>query len=99
MRVMINMNNSIIITDMQQIDKENLKLFGERVRKIRISKSNSLNKIAFSHDGVTSATLSRIENGLVDFKFSTLIRLAQTLDMSLLELFGDYKFKNPTNDN
>jgi len=91
-------NNSIIITYMQQVDKENLKLFGEKVKEIRMSKSPSLNKIAFSHDGVTSATLSRIENGLVDFKFSTLIRLAQTLDISLIELFEDYKFKIPSND-
>ena len=83
---------------MQQIDKENLKSFGEKVRKIRVSKSPSLNKIAFSNDGVTSATLSRIENGLVDFKFSTLIRLAQTLDISLVELFEDYKFKNTFTD-
>ncbi len=83
---------------MQQIDQENLKLFGEMVRKIRKKKSPSLNKIAFSRDGVTSATLSRIENGQVDFKFSTLIRLSQTLDISLIELFKDYVYQNTNND-
>jgi len=83
---------------MQQTDKENLIKFGEIVRKIRTDKSPSLNKIAFSKGGVTSATLSRIENGLVDFKFSTLIRLAQTLDISLLDLLKDYEFKFPTED-
>lgn len=83
---------------MQQIDEENLKLFGQMIKEIRLSKSASLNKIAFSRDGVTSATLSRIENGLVDFKFSTLIRLAETLDISLIEMFKNYKFKNPSDN-
>ena len=87
---------SIIITDMQQIDEENLKLFGKLVRKIRTENSSSLNKIAFSRGGVTSATLSRIENGLVDFKFSTLLRLAHTLDISLADLFKEYKYKDFT---
>ena len=95
---MNNDNNSTIITYMQQIDKENLKKFGNRVRKLRMNKSPSLNKLAFSKEGVTSATLSRIENGLVDFKFSTLIRLVQTLDISLLDLFKDYEFDFPSDD-
>lgn len=90
---------SIIITSMQQVDKENLKIFGELIRKIRQKKSNSLNSLAFSRGGVTSATLSRIENGLVDFKFSTLIRLAHTLDISLDELFRLYKYLPINDDN
>ena len=77
---------------MQQIDVENLRIFGELLRKIRKTKSDSLNQIAFSRGGITSATLSRIENGLVDFKFSTLLRLAYTLDISLEELFENYKY-------
>ena len=91
-------NYSIIITGMQQIDIENLKNFGNIVRNIRTKKSPSLNKIAFSRGGVTSATLSRIENGQVDFKFSTLIKLSQTLDIPLTELFKDYIYKNVSDD-
>jgi len=83
---------------MQQVEQENLKNFGEMVRQIRMEKSPSLNKLAFSHDGVTSATLSRIENGQVDFKFSTLIRLSQTLDITLSELFKNYVYKNTSDD-
>lgn len=83
---------------MQQIDKENLKIFGEKIRKIRMEKSPSLNKIAFTRDGVTSATLSRIENGQVNFKFSTLIKLSQTLDVPIIELFKDYAYKNTSDD-
>ena len=70
----------------------NLKNFGKRIQEIRKHKSKSLNKIAFSRGGVTSATLSRIENGLVDFKFSTLLNLAHTLDVSLVELFDGFEY-------
>lgn len=77
---------------MKRVDKQNLKAFGKIIRKIRKSKSSSLNNIAFNNDGVTSATLSRIENGLVDFKFSTLINLSRTLNVPLSELFNDFKY-------
>ena len=96
---MIFENNNIIITYMQQVDSENLKLFGDLVKEIRVKKSVSLNNIAFSRGGVTSATLSRIENGLVDFKFSTLLKLAYTLDIPLDELFKNYQYKIPADDN
>ncbi len=79
---------------MQQVDKENLKSFGKMIKQLRMAKSLSLNKLAFSTDGVTSATLSRIENGQVDFKFSTLIRLSQTLDIPLSQLFDGYVYQN-----
>ncbi len=83
---------------MKQLNDNNLKSFGKVIRKIRKRKSKSLNNIAFSRGGVTSATLSRIENGQVDFKFSTLLKLAYTLDISLIELFKEYKFCNNTFD-
>ena len=90
---MIYLDEFHIITCMKRFEEENLKKFGQHVQKLRSKKSKSLNKIAFSRGGVTSATLSRIENAQVDFKFSTLIRLAHTLDISLLDLFKDYKYK------
>lgn len=75
-------------------NNKNLKEFGDVVQKLRKQKSSSLNNIAFTRGGVTSATLSRIENGLVDFKFSTLLSLAHTLDVTLVELFENYKYSN-----
>ncbi|MCM1338103.1 MAG: helix-turn-helix domain-containing protein [Muribaculaceae bacterium] len=72
---------------------EYLQEFGKVVKRIRTSKSGSLNNIAFSRGGVTSATLSRIENAQVDFKFSTLLKLCHTLDISLADLFKDYSYK------
>ena len=85
---------------MKQIDdlNSNLKDFGEIVQNLRKKKSCSLNHIAFTRGSVTSATLSRIENGLVDFKFSTLLKLAYTLDVSLIELFENYHYSNIIED-
>ena len=78
---------------MKQVDVNNLIAFGKLIKQIRKNKSSSLNKIAFAKNGVTSATLSRIENAQVDFKFSTLIRLCYTLDISLLDLLKDYQYE------
>lgn len=81
---------------MKHHNDEYLQEFSRIVSKIRTSKSSSLNGIAFSRGGVTSATLSRIENAQVDFKFSTLLKLCHTLDVSLVDLFKDYNYKiNP----
>ncbi len=83
---------------MKCTDEKNLKAFGQHVRKIRTAKSNSLNEIAFSRGGVTSATLSRIENGQVDFKFSSLLKLAHTLDVSLVDLVKDFEYEINLNE-
>ena len=79
-------------------DNKNLKEFGYVVQRIRKNKSSSLNNISFSRGGVTSSTLSRIENGLVDFKFSTLLKLAHTLDVSLIELFENFYYSNNSDE-
>ena len=78
---------------MQQADKKLLKKFGKLLINIRKSKYPSLNKFSFSKGGVTSATISRIENGLVDFKFSTLVKIACALNISLEDLFKEFNYK------
>lgn len=93
MRVMKFHKNISTITYMKRQDRQNLKAFGQVVRKIRERNSRSLNDTALRKNGVTPATLSRIENGLVDFKFLTLLNLAYTLDVSLVELFENYKYQ------
>ncbi len=75
---------------MQQQDKEILTKFGQQIKELRKNHNPSLNKFALDSDELTSATLSRIENGLVDFKFTTLVKLAKTLKISLSELFKDF---------
>jgi transcriptional regulator with XRE-family HTH domain len=78
---------------MQHQDKELLKMFGKRIKAMRIKQNKSLNSFSFNSDLLTSATLSRIENGLVDLKFSTLIKLANSLNMKPEDMLHDFDFK------
>ena len=71
---------------MQQCDKNNLIILGNRVKKLRILKEKSLNKFVMSRGGLTTASWSRLENGKFDAKFSTLIKAAAMLDITLPEL-------------
>lgn len=56
-------------------------------------KKMSLNEFAFKILLLTSATQSRIENGLVDLKFSTLIKIANALNISPSELLDGFDFR------
>ena len=69
---------------MQQEDNI-CKKFGERLKKLREAKNLSLNMLAYEND-LNKSTLSRIENGLVDPKLSTLNKIAESLEISLDEL-------------
>ena len=74
---------------MQQVEKENLILLGKRIKKLRFQKDKSLNKFVMNTGGLTTASWSRLENGKFDAKFSTLIKAAAMLDISLCELVKD----------
>ena len=63
-----------------------------RIKTLRLQKSKSLNKFVFSKGNVTSATWSRVENALVDVKFSTLIQISAMLEVKLDELLKDIDF-------
>lgn len=78
---------------MQEEDKILLQLFGNKLKKLREEKYESLNKFAFDNTLLTSATISRIENANVDFKFTTLIKIANALGMTPSELLKDLDFK------
>lgn len=58
---------------------------GQRLKVLRERKGISLNIFAYEND-MTTATVSRIENGLVDTKFSTLVKYAKGLGMPLEEI-------------
>ena len=53
----------------------------------------SLNEFAYKSMLITPATQSRIENGLVDLKFSTLIKISNALNISPKELLDGFEFK------
>ncbi len=78
---------------MQQQDKKLLKMIGKRIKKLRLEKDKSLNNFAFNDCLITSATLSRVENGLVDLKFTTLIKIANALEVTPAELLENFEFK------
>lgn len=81
---------------MQQIERKNLKILGKRVKDLRIEKSKSLNEFVLSRGFLTTATWSRVENGLFDLKFSTLLKIAKMLEVDVAELLNgcdfDYDF-------
>lgn len=83
---------------MQQIDKKNINILAERINKLRKEQSSSLNKFVFDKGGVTSATWSRIENGKVNLKFSTLIKVASMLNVTIDKLLSGLNFDYSLDD-
>ncbi len=81
---------------MEQYDKMLTKKLGRYLKTLRESKGVSLNTFAYEND-LTTATVSRIENGLVDTKFCTLIKYARglqiPLDSILSQLEIDYSIQ------
>ena len=72
---------------MQQVDCKNSVILGKRIKKLRLKKDKSLNKFVMKHGGLTTASWSRLENGKFDAKFSTLVKAAGMLNITLSELF------------
>ncbi len=71
-------------------DDKILRQIGTRIKDLRVQNQKSLNQFAYASEDLTSATLSRIENGLVDFKFTTLVKIARALNMNLSDLFENF---------
>lgn len=78
---------------MQKEDKIILQNLGNRLKELRAKKYSSLNSFAFDSPYLTSATISRIENANVDCKFTTLVKIANTLGITLSELLEGIDFK------
>ncbi len=98
MCVMLYENINTTITCMQYLDEKNLKILGQKIKELRLKQSKSLNEFVFSKGFLTTATWSRIENGLYDIKFSTLMRVAKMLSIKVEELLKivnlSYNFKD-----
>lgn len=78
---------------MQHQNEKLLQLFGQHIKYLRMKKKMSLNEFAYKSMLITPATQSRIENGLVDLKFSTLIKISNALNISPKELLDGFEFK------
>ncbi|MDD3012560.1 MAG: helix-turn-helix transcriptional regulator [Candidatus Gastranaerophilales bacterium] len=93
---MLENKNNINITFMQQQDKIILRKLGKKLKKLREEKKISLNSFAFENN-ITSATLSRIENGIVDPKFITLLKIATALNIPLYQILQELNFNYDLN--
>lgn len=80
------------ITYMQYVNKENLIKVGNRIKALRMLKNKSLNDFVMRRGYLTTATWSRVENGLFDFKFSTLLKISKMLDIDVSDLLKDCDF-------
>ena len=70
---------------MRRDEKKLIKHLGNYLKQLREQKKKSLNIFAYEND-LTTATVSRVENGLVDSKLSTLIKYAKGLETPLEDI-------------
>lgn len=86
---------------MQQKDEKTLyfaKIVGQTIRdsRLKIKTKNTINKIAHEYD-LDVGNTSRVENGLVDVKFVTLWKIAESLGISPVNLILEIKKNLPEN--
>jgi transcriptional regulator with XRE-family HTH domain len=67
-------------------DTEFLKTLGARIRKIRMAKGYSLDRVAVASEGLNRSSVSRIERGLTDPQLGTLKRIADTIGVTVAHL-------------
>ena len=68
-----------------QVRDENLLQLGEHIKSLRKKRKLTHENICYKN-GLEPSTLSRIEKGLVEPKYLTLLKLANAYDMKLSEL-------------
>ena len=67
-------------------DASFLKKLGIRIKKLRMAKGYSIDRIYLEGEGLNRSSISRIERGLTDPQISTLKRIADTIGVSLIDL-------------
>jgi len=68
-----------------QENNDKIKKLGEHIKKLRKSKKHTLSSLSY-RNGLEPSTISRIEKGLVEPKYLTLLRIAEALEISVSEL-------------
>ncbi|RYE23103.1 MAG: XRE family transcriptional regulator [Sphingobacteriales bacterium] len=74
------------MSNFEQRYQKEITSFGERLKLLRISKGLTQLDIDVA-TGINRTEISKIENGLKNIEFLTLVRLAVALDVELSELF------------
>ena len=69
---------------MQDIE---LKKLGNHIRKLRIERKISISALCYKN-GLEPSTISRIEKGLVEPKYLTLLNIAQAFNLTLAEFLN-----------
>lgn len=78
----------------KEYKKEVLKLFGKRLKELRLERELSLRDFARECD-VDNSKISKIESGKIDIRFYTIIELAAGLKVHPMELFNfDHEWKD-----
>lgn len=67
-------------------DGDFLKALGAHVKKLRIKKGYSIDRIYLEGEGLNRSSVSRIERGLIDPQIGTLNRIAETIGVTLADL-------------
>jgi transcriptional regulator with XRE-family HTH domain len=67
-------------------DNMRLKEFGENLRRIRRSRNLTQKELAFGAD-VEVSQISRIENGIINTTVTTILQLAEAMDVPPARLF------------
>ena len=67
--------------------KENLKKFGKHVAKLRKDKGLSLRDLSYACD-IDNSKISKIEKGLINITFTTILQLAEALNVPVSELMS-----------
>lgn len=71
---------------MEKRYKTEIKAFGKRLKSIRQKKGLTQLDLELEA-GISRTEISRIENGLKNIEFYTIVKLAEALDVTLRELF------------
>lgn len=69
------------------MDKEDFFKLGYKIKYLRNKKQLSQLDLSLK-TGLTTRTISRIECGSIDPKYSTLVKIAEALETNLLELLN-----------
>ena len=69
---------------MQDIE---LKKLGNHIRKLRIERKISISALCYKN-GLEPSTISRIEKGLVEPKYLTLLNIANAFNLTLAEFLN-----------
>jgi transcriptional regulator with XRE-family HTH domain len=73
----------------QYRNDEKLKIIGEKIRKYRLAKGLTQSELAFECGDKDWSQISRMERGLVNFKISYLLLVAEILEISPKDLLTE----------